>query len=255
MKWINLLLLVSTLSLYSCKDNAKKTRTTRDNQITSNDSAIHPNQLFQDNCAMCHGYNNDLTAPAIVSYSVDSILNYYDGKSRRDSVWQQHKNIQLTRNDWERIAIQMQPGDVANSNTPSISNGSNLKTDDYIKQYPANQNAELRQHIESLKKEWQNTPNPITATYQGNDFGDYHHVLFKDAKGVNYDFGQANNNYGPFNLHALSGQFEDNPEFLGKEFKVYWEWKLSDFFCCDGEYGKAKAYLPSITKLELIKRK
>lgn len=141
----------------------------------------------------------------------------------------------------------------ANRNTPSFSNRSNLKTDDYIEQYPANQKAGLRRHIEWVRKEWQNTPNPITATYQGNDFGDYHHIIFKDAKGVTYDFGQANNNYGQFNLHELSGQYEDNPEFLGKKFKVYWDWKLSDLFCCEGEYGKAKAYLPSITKLELIK--
>jgi hypothetical protein len=142
---------------------------------------------------------------------------------------------------------------IANKNTQSFLNGGNLKTDDYIKQYPANQNAQLRRHIEWLRKEWQNVPNPITATYQGNDFGDYHHILFKDANGVEYDFGQAKNNYGQYNLHELSGQYDDNPEFLGKKFKVSWDWKLSEFLCCDGEYGEAKAYLPSITKLELIK--
>jgi hypothetical protein len=142
---------------------------------------------------------------------------------------------------------------IANRNNQSFLNGRHLKTDDYIKQYPANQNAELRRHIEWLRKEWQNVPNPITATYQGNDFGDYHHIIFKAANGAKYDFGQATNNYGQYKLHELSGQYDDNPEFLGKKFNVYWDWKLSDFFCCDGEYGKAKAYLPSITKLELIK--
>lgn len=143
---------------------------------------------------------------------------------------------------------------IANRDTQSFLNGSNLKTDDYIKQYPANQNAELRRHIEWLRKEWQNVPNPITATYQGNDLGDYHHIIFKAANGVAYDFGQANNSYGQYKLHELSGQYDDNTEFLGKEFKVYWDWKLSEFLCCDGEYGEAKAYLPSITKLELIKK-
>jgi hypothetical protein len=100
---------------------------------------------------------------------------------------------------------------IANRNTQSFLNGSNLKIDYYIKQYPANQNAELRRHIEWLRKEWQNVPNPITATYQGNDFGDYHHILFKDANGVEYDFGQAKNSYGQYNLHELSGQYNDNP--------------------------------------------
>ncbi len=143
---------------------------------------------------------------------------------------------------------------IPNRDTQSFLNRSDLKTDDYIKQYPGNQHAELRSHIERLRKEWQNVPNPITATYQGNDFGDYHHILFKAANGAAYDFGQAKNSYGQYKLHELSGQYNDNPEFLGKEFKVYWDWKLSDFLCCEGDYGKAKAYLPSITKLELIKK-
>ena len=132
--------------------------------------------------------------------------------------------------------------------------GKNLKTADFIIQYPANQNAELKSQIEHLRKEWQNVRNPITATYIGNDFGDYHHVIFKDANGVEYDYGQANNNYGSYKLHENSGQYEDHPDYLGKEFKVYWDWTLSEFLCCDGEYGKAKAYLPAITKLELIKK-
>lgn len=141
-----------------------------------------------------------------------------------------------------------------NNNTKAILNGANLKTDDYIKQYPANQNASLRRHIEQLRKDWQNVPNPIIATYSGSDFGDYFHLFFKAANGAEYDFGQAKNNFGQYELHKLSGQYEDSPEFLGKEFKVYWEWELSEFLCCDGEYGKAKAYLPSITKLELTKK-
>jgi len=62
---------------------------------------------------MCHGYSKGFTAPAMSRYSVDSVLNYYDGKLKRDSVWREHKKIQLTRNEWEGIANQMQPGDVS----------------------------------------------------------------------------------------------------------------------------------------------
>ena len=128
-----------------------------------------------------------------------------------------------------------------------------LKTADYIIQYPANKKSGITSHMEHLIQAWQNVPNPITATYIGNDFGDYHHIHFKDANGVEYDFGQANNNFGEYKLFENSGQYEDHPGYLGKEFKVYWDWTLSEFLCCDGEYGKAKAYLPAITKLELIK--
>jgi hypothetical protein len=163
--------------------------------------------------------------------------------------------VNAKRNDSTTLIITDDKLDsvIPNRDTQLFTNRCNLKIDDYIKQYPANQTAELRRHMERLRKEWQNVPNPITATYQGNDFGDYHHILFKAANGVEYDFGQAKNSYGQYNLHKLSGQYEDNPEFLGKKFKVYWDWKLSEFHCCDGESGEAKAYLPSITKLELIK--
>ncbi|MDX1628967.1 MAG: hypothetical protein R3345_09735 [Fulvivirga sp.] len=142
---------------------------------------------------------------------------------------------------------------ISNS-TPPL-NQSNLNVDTLIKQYPAGQKAELKNFIKWKADEWENVPNPISATYQGNDFGDYHHIIFKSKNGVEYDFGRAQNDYGEYNLHTFSGQYEDNPEFVGKQFKVYWEWKLSKFYCCDGEHGEAKAYLPTITKLKLIEDK
>lgn len=129
---------------------------------------------------------------------------------------------------------------------------SKLKTEEFILLYPGKQHAAFRQYIEELRKQWQKVSNPITATYQGNDFGDYFHILFKDVSGTTYDFGQAKNNYGPYKLFDNSGQYDDNPEYLGKKFKVYWDWQVADFYCCEGEYGKARAYLPTITKLELL---
>jgi len=70
---------------------------------------------------------------------------------------------------------------------------SNLKVEAYIKQYPVNQQAELKRHIGWLRKKWQKVSNPFMATYMGNDVGDYHHILFKDSNGVEFDFGQASN--------------------------------------------------------------
>lgn len=142
----------------------------------------------------------------------------------------------------------------AKSNSESLMNQANLKTADFIKQYPGSQKTELRNLIEYLRTEWENVPNPFTATYEGNELGDYHHILFKDKSGKVYDFGQANNDFGAYKLFEQTGQYEDNPAYLHKEFNVYWDWKLSDFLCCDGEYGNAKAYLPAVTKLELIKK-
>lgn len=190
----------------------------------------------------------------VVSFSIISCNN--NNSTKKDITTDSHTaEVSSVRQDTATLKFTDKKSDtlIPTRDTQPFLKASKWKTEDYIKQYPGDQKAELRSHIERLRKEWQNVPNPITATYQGNDFGDYHHILFKDAKGVAYDFGQAKNSYGQFHLHELSGQYNDNPEFVGKKFKVYWDWKLSDFLCCEGDYGKAKAYLPAITKLELIK--
>lgn len=114
-------------------------------------------------------------------------------------------------------------------------------------------NAALKRYLDWLKTKWKNVPNPFIASYQGNDFGDYQHIIFKDAKGETYDFGQAKNKYGRYQLHNLSGQYEDNPAYLGREFTIHWEWKITDFLCCEGDYEKVKARVPTIIKLELNK--
>lgn len=142
---------------------------------------------------------------------------------------------------------------IPKSKTQTVSEAGYLKNEEAISQNPIYLQAALKQHLDWLKTKWQHVPNPITASYQGNDFGDYHHIIFEDKKGETYDFGQAANQYGKYQLHDLSGQYKDNPLYLGRTFRIYWEWKLSNFLCCEGDYDKVKAYLPSITKLELIK--
>ena len=143
---------------------------------------------------------------------------------------------------------------ISTKNSESFLNKKNLKTADYIVHCSKDQKAEITRYIDNLRKEWQNTPNPLIATYEGNDFGDYQHIIFKASNNVFYDFGQAENNFVPYKLFELSEQYEDNPAFVGKEFKIYWDWKIAEFLCCDGEYKEVKAYIPSITKLELIKK-
>ena len=149
--------------------------------------------------------------------------------------------------------LTVKSGDSLTPNNNPFTKENDTNKEDPELQNTAHQSPAVKRHLKELKKTWKNTANPLIATYEGNNFGDYQHIIFKDAKGNTYDFGQAANNYGKYKLHELSGQYDDNPAWLGKKFKVYWEWKLSHFLCCEGDYDKSKGYLPSITKLELIK--
>lgn len=128
------------------------------------------------------------------------------------------------------------------------------KIEDFIIDKKDKNNKSLISNLEYDKEEWKNVKNPIIATYQGCDFGDYFHITFQDADGINYDFGFGNNHFGEYILYDKT-QYVDNPKYLGKKFKVYWNWKISNFPCCDGEHESVKAYHPSITKLELMTTK
>jgi hypothetical protein len=123
--------------------------------------------------------------------------------------------------------------------------------DDFIINNRDRSSKALRLSIEYEREQWKNVKNPFVASYRGCDLGDYFHLNFEDANGKNYDFGFGNNNYGKYLLYDKT-DYNDNPKYLGKSFNIYWNWKITSFPCCDGEYDMVKAYLPSITKLELI---
>lgn len=125
--------------------------------------------------------------------------------------------------------------------------------DDYLINEKDKSSKVVRRSIENEIEQWKNVTNPFIASYQGCDFGDYFHLNFKDVKNKHYDFGFGDNNYGEYSLFD-SIHFNDNQKYIGKSFKIYWNWKLSSFPCCDGEYNLVKAYLPSITKLELTEK-
>ena len=113
------------------------------------------------------------------------------------------------------------------------------------------ENESLQHYMNYLKEEWVNVPNPLVAKYMGNDFGDYFHIIFEDAEGMAYDFGDGDNDFG--NTVLFEGEhYDDDPKYLGKMFSITWEWKWSKFACCEGEYNAVEAPVPSITKLELI---
>lgn len=110
----------------------------------------------------------------------------------------------------------------------------------------------LKSYLNYLEESWHDVPNPIIATYEGNAFGDYFHIEFVDSVENYYDFGDGDNDFGKYKLFEEGGHYEDNPKYIGKQFEVYWEWKVSEFSCCDGNYNLAKEKIPSITRLELI---
>lgn len=69
------------------------------------------------------------------------------------------------------------------------------KIEDFIINAKDEKSQSVRGLIEYEKEEWKNVKNPIIATYQGSDFGDYFHLIFKDANGNEYDFGFGVNNF------------------------------------------------------------
>lgn len=124
------------------------------------------------------------------------------------------------------------------------------KTEDFIVSKLYKSSPTVKRNIEYTREEWKNVKSPFIATYQGSDIGDYFHLTFEDAKGKVYDFGFGENQFGDYELYKEPD--DPNPKYLGKTFKIYWNWKVTTFPCCDGEYDQVEAYLPAITRLEMV---
>ena len=103
----------------------------------------------------------------------------------------------------------------------------------------------------NLKKQFDTLPTPLIVKYNGNMLNDHFSLEFEDSLGNIYDFGDSNNSFGKYTLYS-GDQYNDNPELLVKWFKLYWEYKLSTFPWCGGDYYQQKEILPSISNLELI---
>ncbi|NOQ71064.1 MAG: hypothetical protein GQ574_03620 [Crocinitomix sp.] len=114
-----------------------------------------------------------------------------------------------------------------------------------------NDNAALADYIDYMKEAMENVTNPVRVKYVGCDFGDYFHLSFTGANDLYLDFGDGNNDFGAYQLYDHL-TFEDNPAYLDKTFDLYWEFKASSFYCCEGEMENVTAIIPSIVKLELI---
>ena len=109
----------------------------------------------------------------------------------------------------------------------------------------------LKGYMEYAHETWDKVPATFEAKYMGFDMGDYPHIIFKDKKGIEYDFGDGANSYGTYKEEDFVS--DNKSKYEGKTFKVTWEWKTSTFLCCDGEMEEHTGKVPSITNLELVK--
>lgn len=195
--------------------------------------------------------NNSSTENNDHSFQIEtsdtSVINNPNGDSIND--FQKIHNVAKENND--SIITPMHSIKV-NDKVLKRNSIDNWSIDDFIIKCPESYKGELKSDIEYVKEQWKNVETPIIVFYRGNDFGDYFHLNFEDENGKKYDFGFGNNSYGEYVLFENSGHYEDVAKYLDKKFKVHWDWRASSFPCCSGEYEVVEAYLPSITKLELI---
>jgi len=114
-----------------------------------------------------------------------------------------------------------------------------------------NNDEQLVRYIKYLEDTWKNAQNPLIVTYTGSFIGDYFHFQFEDASHNTYDFADGLNDLGEFSF--FDDDYNGNPDFIGKKFKITWAWRLNKFQCCDGDYNIVEAKIPSITTIELVK--
>ncbi len=124
--------------------------------------------------------------------------------------------------------------------------------EDYIVRCPPDLESDLIIMLRYEIEAWKGLENPFIAKFTGPELGDYFHLNFEDADGKSYDFGHGNNDYGDYELMSDEEEISGNPNYLNRQFKIYWNWRPSVFPCCEGEYVEVEAYYPSIVKLELV---
>ncbi|MDG1914767.1 MAG: hypothetical protein P8I55_09290 [Crocinitomix sp.] len=114
-----------------------------------------------------------------------------------------------------------------------------------------NENPSLKNYVDYLHEVMDDVESPIELVYEGVDFGDYFHLTFTGPDELYLDFGDANNDFGEYELYDPL-TFEDNSKYVGKTFEVFWEFKASSFYCCEGEMESTTAEVPSIVQLKLM---
>ncbi len=102
--------LTAILMLFACNQRVKQKPTPSPKTEEPQPKLRNSVTLARQYCTSCHGFRHHLTAPALVNYSYSETMAYIDGQIRKDSLWLMHREIRLTREEWERIARQIVPG-------------------------------------------------------------------------------------------------------------------------------------------------
>lgn len=109
----------------------------------------------------------------------------------------------------------------------------------------------VKEILWSEKQKMKGVNNPMIATYLGSEFGDYFYFNFRGSGGKYFDFGKSKNNLGdiPFTEYDT----EKQSELIGKKFIIHWEWKTSNFNCCEGGMDIYKGDFPCISSIDYYK--
>jgi len=129
--------------------------------------------------------------------------------------------------------------------SPSLSQSSD--TLDYTA-YPF-----LAQHeIASLLDPISEAENPMIVTYLGSSLSDYFYFPFADDEGRYFDFADRDNQLGtiPFGPEDKIASHYEGESLVGKKFLITWGYELSEIYCCEGQYDRYAAMLPTILKIE-----
>ena len=120
---------------------------------------------------------------------------------------------------------------------------------DYITVCPPEVKNEVIELIRNTYEEWKDAESELTLMYMGTEIDGEFKFNFEDSEGKTIDFGMGKNDLGGIKLYDTKSYIA-NPESIGKQFKIQWEWKLSTIKCCSGKNKTVKAFMPSIIKLE-----
>ncbi len=137
---------------------------------------------------------------------------------------------------------------------PGLRDVSNWKPQDFILDANIYSSNELWSSIDWHLEQMKDLKSPFVAKFTTVEIMDYFHLNFETVDGRTIDFGNGENNLGEYVLYSAP-DFVENPKYTGKTFLVYWNWEIATFPCCSGSYNILKAYVPTITKLELQESK
>jgi hypothetical protein len=146
--------------------------------------------------------------------------------------------------------LHLQTDTLSKDSLETLRDVSNWKSQDFIVDAGIYSTSEVWSSIDWQLEQVKNLKSPFLAKFTTVEIHDYFHLNFETENGQTLDCGDGENNLGEYVLYSAPDYIE-NPKYAGKTFLVYWNWEIATFQCCSGSYNTVKAYVPTITKLEL----